>query len=81
MSATDVLREYGLATRGDWSEIDGRTVRDNLNDFADWIENPDTYPGDETARLSLGLCVNGKGHWNDYCTDQYIGCQDDGVAR
>lgn len=66
-----VLREYGRAFRGDWSShaIDGRSVRDEMNDIAAWIED-DTYPGDDAARERLGICRSGLGHWEWlYCDE------------
>ena len=82
MTAPRVLREYGQAIRGDWAELDGRSVRSTLDDIAHWIEEPDDYPGDETARRILGICVTGGGHWcgsyHGYCNDLYdCGCPDD----
>lgn len=65
-----ILREYGQAFGGDWSPsiIDGRDVNMDMDDIADWIENPNNYPGDDTARMMLNLCSNGKGHWAyPYC--------------
>jgi hypothetical protein len=72
MGLPQVLREYGQAFRGDWSTgaIDGRTVRGEMSDVAEWIETPDTYPGDAAARERLGICPAGKGHWSWlYCDD------------
>lgn len=68
-----VLREYGEAFRGDWSSdaIDGRSVRDELDEVAAWIASPDTYPGDAGARERLGICPAGNGHWSWlYCDDE-----------
>lgn len=67
-----VLREYGSAFRGDWSStaIDGRSVRDEMDEIAGWVEKPETYIGDTKARESLGICPAGEGHWSWlYCDD------------
>lgn len=71
MSLPKILREYGHAFRGDWSSstIDGRSVLGEMNDVADWIEQPATYPGDKGAREKLGICPAGDGHWELYCDD------------
>lgn len=71
MSLSTILREYGQAFRGDWSSavIDGRSVRDDMGEIASWIEG-DIYPGDAAARVRLGICTEGKGHWTwPYCDD------------
>lgn len=56
-----VLREYGQAMRNDWSEIDGRFVRDDMNYLADEVENP--TKSIEELRDDVGVCPNGNGHW------------------
>jgi hypothetical protein len=70
MPLPDIIREYGQAFRGDWSPstIDGRTVREEMNYLAKWVEHPQTYPGDADARGVLGLCALGSGHWADHCS-------------
>lgn len=71
MSLPNIIREYGQAFRGDWSSgaIDGRSVRDEMADVAQWLEE-DAYPGDEAARQRLGICSAGEGHWSWlYCDD------------
>lgn len=73
MSLPKVLREYGQAFRGDWSSgaIDGRSVRDEMDDIAKWIETPSDYPGDTEARQRLGICPSGLGHWDWlYCDEE-----------
>lgn len=61
MAATGMLREYGAAIRGDWSMIDDREVRFALDEVADWIDHPGTYPGDQIVRGHLDLCP--RRHW------------------
>ncbi len=70
MALAQVIREYGQAFRGDWGSIDGRSVRDEMEDIAFWME-ADAYPGDEKARERLGICPTGTGHWTQYCEDDY----------
>lgn len=80
MAVADVIRQYGHAMRGDWSEVDGRTVRDDMEEIASWIEN-DSYPGDAMARQVLGVCGMGDGHWcgnwKGYCKEYKCGCPND----
>ena len=75
MSVASVVREYGMAMRGDWSEVDGRSVRDVMDEIADWIESA-SYPGDEAARNMLGICQSGRGHWLHWC-DSDSDCEAD----
>lgn len=79
MKATNILREYGEAIRGDWSEIDGRTVRDQLDYLAELIEtNHNAELTEQEAiecRDSLGICLEGNGHWLEYCEE--YGCKDE----
>ena len=35
------IRAYGLAWRLDWSDFDGRSLRDQLNFLASWAERND----------------------------------------
>lgn len=61
-TATNVLREYANAIRYDWSCIDGRGVRDELEIIADTIDGG----GDvdiRSLRLSVGICPKGFGKW------------------
>ena len=68
------LNEYGQAMRGDWSQVDGRSVRDQMEEFSSAVEG-----GEESAwtmqqwRQSLGVCPDGGGHWNYYCETD-VGC-------
>ena len=36
------MRAVGAAWRMDWSDFDGRTLRDQLNDIAEWAERART---------------------------------------
>ena len=67
MSIATVIREYGQAMRGDWSEIDGRWVRDDMDTIARWISGDAYYVSDLCGRESLGLCPSGRGHWDHHC--------------
>ena len=70
MRAIRVLREYGAAVRHDWSEIDGRSIRDGLGAIADAIEADDGE--DEALRRWVGICPAGSGHWVEWCDE---GCK------
>jgi hypothetical protein len=67
-----VVTEYGSAFRLDWGNVDGRWVRDNMNDIAMWVRSPGTFLSLEEARRSLDLCPAGEGHWTEHC---YARCE------
>lgn len=73
-----VLREWGSAIRGDWSNdsIDGRSCRQELNYLADALElarRTDRAAGSLVrVRFEAGVCLSGGGHWPMYCSD--YGC-------
>lgn len=66
--ATTILREYGGAIRGDWGDIDGRSVKRVLEEIADVIEGKKPSPSLEVWRVDLSLCPSGEGHWRRHCT-------------
>ena len=74
LRATDVLREYAGALRGDWGSIDGRSEKIALNRLADAVE----YYGTATLkqidlvglRLAAGVTPSGSGEWYDYPADE-----------
>lgn len=78
MTAIDVLREYAQAIRGNWN-IDGRTVKADLDYLADEIEG-NLHELDEKELRELRLCSNicprGNGCWTgdlafcDKCGDE-----------
>lgn len=80
MAVSDVIREWGQAMRGDWNDVDGRSVLLQMEEFAGWVDEPETYPGDKLARQSAGVCDAGGGHWcgswYGYCDDE-CGCTND----
>jgi hypothetical protein len=59
------LREYGNAIRGDWSELDGRSVKSQLEEFASAL-NGDANSNEDINwwRMSAGICPDGGGHWS-----------------
>lgn len=63
----EVITEYGNAFRHDWGDVDGRWVRDNMDDIARWVRAPNTFMGLAEARRSLDLCPKGEGHWTEHC--------------
>lgn len=58
-----IIREWGSAIRGDWSDFDGRTGQGVMEEFADWIEGKDLPKSMKAARDRLNLCLAGEGHW------------------
>jgi hypothetical protein len=66
--ATTVLREWAQAIRGAWGDIDGRSCKDELTAIADWIDTPKTAPDITVMRQTVGICLDGNGHWNYFCT-------------
>lgn len=79
-----VVREYGDAFRGNWGDIDGRTVKAQMNYVADWVEHPETFPGLDRARFLLGLCLCNASwfdrhpHWEGYeCRQVKAGSDDE----
>lgn len=57
------LREYGQAIRGDWGDLDGRSVLSQLNNVADELLI-DTDQSLDKWRQELGICPDGGGHWS-----------------
>ena len=72
--STQVLREYGLAMRRDWSHVDGRAVYADLMAAADVLDGAPVST--EGLRHRLGLCAEGGGHWMDDLCDR-CGKEDD----
>lgn len=62
------LTEYGQAMRGDWSGIDGRAVRSDMDLLASSLRGEDTE-SIESLRNALGLCPQGNMHWAEWCND------------
>lgn len=62
------LTEYGQAMRGDWSGIDGRAVRSDMDLLASSLRGEDTE-SIESLRNAIGLCPQGNGHWVEWCSD------------
>ena len=66
MSAlTQAMQEWANAIRGDWSEVDGRSV---LGEVEEWIAalegaEPCASRTIEQWRTSMGVCPDGGGHW------------------
>ena len=79
MTAIDVLREYAQAIRGNWN-IDGRTIRSDLDYLADEIEN-NLHQLDEkelrALRMCSGICPRGQCCWTMYCDK----CEDEECPR
>jgi hypothetical protein len=70
-----LIREYGAAVRGDWSDLDARSVRNVLDELADMVDQHggEVLPMDLVAqrRAMYGLCRFGGGHWERYCSDYH----------
>lgn len=59
---TQTMSEYAQAIRGDWSDFDGRTMRDVIDEWVAEIK----VPRDESLaywRGKMNLCLSGGGHW------------------
>lgn len=67
-----LLREYGQAVRGDWADLDGRSVRYVLDEIADQLDGASIWTDLVTERRSIAICPSGLGHWQRYCTQ---GCE------
>lgn len=81
-AAIQALREYANAIRGDWGDIDGRSVKANLDEFADAIEGKGRAAEwtIEQHRQDSGLCPSGEGHWTVHCQPTktlYAGTEDE----
>ena len=70
-TVANLLVEYGNAMRGDWGDIDGRSVLSDLENMAGLV---DLFGNQEipdglvvAARYSAYLCPAGNGHWRDWC--------------
>lgn len=74
--ALDHLTALGGCWRGDWSDFDGRTLRDQLDDLRPIIEaaaaGEDVTERIAADRIGNGMCPTGGGHWRHYCAD--YGC-------
>lgn len=76
MSAvTEAMLEWARAIRGDWSDVDGRTVKLTIEDWVAAIEGqePQASWTLEYHRTDLGLCPLGGGHWIEHCA--MFGCK------
>lgn len=72
---SDIICEYGQAFRHDWSDIDGRGVRYDMETIASFVDDGKTILTENEAislRTCLGLCPLGHGHWDCWCKDE--GC-------
>lgn len=78
MSAvTEAMLEWALAIRGDWSDIDGRSVKAVIEDWVQAIDCREPQASWTLAqhRADLGLCPEGGGHWTEHCAQ--MGCEGD----
>lgn len=67
MAVARALREYGAAVRGDWSMLDGRSVRSDLERLALGLEEQSIDHDTLHWRKHLGICLTGGGHWHEHC--------------
>jgi hypothetical protein len=63
--AVSLAQELGRAYRGDWSDFDGRSLRNELDALSDIVSGKADAAG---FRASADLCPRGGGHWTEYCT-------------
>ena len=72
----DLIDEYAQAIRGDWSLLDGRSVRSVLNELTGLIrERGNGQIGQSEAvliRMRNGICASGYGHWREYCDEECV---------
>lgn len=71
-----LLYEYGSAIRGDWSSLDGRSVRGGLETIAGILDITSDAVNVNIVSLrdSLGICRAGNGQWEIYCEDYKCEC-------
>lgn len=73
------LRALGAAYRGDWSDFDGRSLRHQLEEVADFLADPAPITNTEVEAWMAGwfvrndICPVGH-HWTDHC-EPAQGCQ------
>lgn len=62
---TMAMQEWADAIRGDWSDVDGRSVRAQVEEWIAAIEGAAPYAEwtIEQWRTSMGVCPDGGGHW------------------
>ena len=58
-----VIRLFGKAIRNDWSELDGRTVRDSLDFIADLLVG--RYPEITFEQALHAVDITDQGRWID----------------
>lgn len=58
------LHALGQAYRGDWSDVDGRTIRRQLNGLADALT--DGHPFSASAWAGGWLCIECQ-TWDEHC--------------
>lgn len=65
MSAlAQAISEYGSAIRGDWSDLDGRSVQCQMAEFSSAASGgPEADWDIDQWRASMGVCPDGGGHW------------------
>ena len=80
-TTADLLDEYGQALRGSWGDIDGRSEKAALLSLSEAIREHGNDDLEEVTvrelRDSLGVCPEGGGHWEYFCTEDWIICKDE----
>lgn len=72
------LQLLGTAYRMDWSDFDGRTLRDQLNDLAGYLTGEEKGFDLEAWAFGVGICPEGRS-WTKECvyktgTESYYEC-------
>jgi hypothetical protein len=69
----EALRLLGAAYRGDWSNFDGRTLRDQLDELSEYLRDP-SKPFDLTdwAISGQNICPVSRS-WLEYCPEKVEG--------
>lgn len=76
-TAMSIMVRYGQAYRGDWNMFDGRALRNEIDELADYADSGTQSEFIERQfkdKLFGMLCWReGSGHWTDYCNS--YGCE------
>jgi hypothetical protein len=77
---TQAMQEWANAIRGDWSDVDGRSVRVEIEEWISALNGgPESERTIERWRDSMGVCPKGEGHWLHHC--EWIHADAAGVSR
>lgn len=69
--ALTALQHLGWAWRGDWSNFDGRMLRDEIDSWVAMFREGATPEAVSDWRASCGLCQT-EGHWTYHCGEDCL---------